>query len=143
MERRVACAATKTDQEVRMAKTVIATRSAPEAIGPYSQAISTGSLVFCSGQVPFDPDTMELVSGSISEETTRCMRNLEAVLTEAGSGLDRIVKTTIYVTDMDDFAEVNEAYGSFFPSDPPARATVGVAALPKGARVEIECVALA
>jgi 2-iminobutanoate/2-iminopropanoate deaminase len=126
-----------------MTKTVIATRSAPEAIGPYSQAISTGSLIFCSGQVPFDPSTMDLVSGSIAEETARCMRNLEAVLVEAGSGVDRIVKTTIYVTDMNDFAEVNDAYGSFFTSDPPARATVGVAALPKGARVEIECVALA
>jgi 2-iminobutanoate/2-iminopropanoate deaminase len=126
-----------------MTKTVIATLSAPEAIGPYSQAISTGSLIFCSGQVPFDPSTMDLVSGSIAEETARCMRNLEAVLVEAGSGVDRIVKTTIYVTDMNDFAEVNDAYGSFFTSDPPARATVGVAALPKGARVEIECVALA
>lgn len=124
-----------------MTKTCISTTSAPEAIGPYSQAISTGSLVFCSGQIPLDPSTGELLSGTVAEETERCMRNLEAVLAEAGSGLDKILKTTIYVTDMGDFAEVNEAYGSFFPTAPPARATVGVAALPKGARVEVECVA--
>jgi 2-iminobutanoate/2-iminopropanoate deaminase len=119
----------------------INTKAAPEAVGPYSQAVATESLVFCSGQVPFVPETMELVSGSITEETKQCVRNLEAVLTEAGSSLDRIVKTTIYVTNMDDFAEVNDAYGSFFPSDPPARATVGVSELPKGARVEIDCIA--
>ena len=124
-----------------MDKTVISTEAAPAAIGPYSQAISMGGLVFCSGQVPFDPTTMELVSGSIAEETKQCVRNLEAVLSEAGSGLEHIVRTTIYVTNMDDFAEVNEAYGSFFPNDPPARATVGVSALPKGARVEIDCIA--
>lgn len=124
-----------------MDKTVISTESAPAAIGPYSQAISTGGLVFCSGQVPFDPKTMELVSGSIADETKQCVRNLEAVLAEAGSGLEHIVRTTIYVTNMDDFAEVNDAYGSFFPNDPPARATVGVSALPKGARVEIDCIA--
>lgn len=124
-----------------MDKEVVTTEAAPAAIGPYSQAIATERLIFCSGQIPLDPTTMELVSGSISEETERCMRNLEAVLAEAGAGLANILKTTIYVTDMDDFVEVNEAYGSFFPDDPPARATVGVAALPKGARVEIECIA--
>jgi 2-iminobutanoate/2-iminopropanoate deaminase len=122
-------------------KKVVSTDAAPAAIGPYSQAVSTERLVFCSGQIPLDPATMELVSGSIAEETKQCVRNLEAVLTEAGSSLDQIVRTTIYVTNMDDFAEVNEAYGSFFPSDPPARATVGVSALPKGARVEIDCIA--
>lgn len=124
-----------------MSKTVISTSNAPEAIGPYSQAVSANGFVFCSGQVPFDPSTMELVSGSITEETKRCMQNLEAVLKEAGTELARIVKTTIYVTNMDDFAEVNEAYATFFSAEPPARATVGVAALPKGARVEIECIA--
>lgn len=124
-----------------MDKKVVSTDAAPAAIGPYSQAVSTEGLVFCSGQIPLDPATMELVSGSIAEETKQCMRNLEAVLTEAGSSLDQIMKTTIYVTNMDDFAEVNGAYGSFFPDDPPARATVGVSALPKGARVEIDCVA--
>ena len=124
-----------------MTKTCISTSSAPEAIGPYSQAVSNGSLVFCSGQIPLDPSTGELLSASVGEETKRCMDNLAAVLAEAGSGVDKILKTTIYVTNMDDFGEVNEAYGSFFPSAPPARATVGVAALPKGARVEVECVA--
>lgn len=124
-----------------MDRAVISTESAPVAIGPYSQAISQGGLVFCSGQVPFDPATMELISGSIAEETKQCVRNLEAVLSAAGSGLEHIVRTTIYVTNMEDFAEVNEAYGSFFPNDPPARATVGVSALPKGARVEIDCIA--
>ena len=124
-----------------MSKTVISTTSAPEAIGPYSQAVSANGFVFCSGQVPFEPSTMELVSGSITEETKRCVQNLEAVLKEAGSDLSKVVKTTIYVTNMDDFAEVNEAYATFFSSEPPARATVGVAALPKGARVEIECIA--
>lgn len=124
-----------------MDKKVISTKAAPAAIGPYSQAVAAGGLLFCSGQVPFDPETGELVSGSIAEETQRCMRNLEAVLAEAGTSLNQIVKTTIYVTDMNDFAEVNEAYGSFFDDEPPARATVGVTALPKGARVEIDCVA--
>lgn len=124
-----------------MDKEAISTESAPAAIGPYSQAVSNGGLVFCSGQVPLDPATGELVSGTITEETQRCMRNLEAVLAEAGAGLERILKTTIYVTDMNDFAEVNDAYGSFFDDAPPARATVGVAALPMGARVEIDCIA--
>lgn len=124
-----------------MSRTVIHTAAAPEAVGPYSQAVAANGFVFVSGQVPFEPSSMELISGTIAEETTRCVQNLEAILTEAGSGLDRIVKTTIYVTDMNDFAEVNEAYASFFPSEPPARATVGVVALPKGARVEIDCIA--
>lgn len=126
-----------------MPKSVISTQEAPEAIGPYSQAALANGFVFCSGQIPLDPATGELVGGSIGEQTRRCVQNLQAVLEAAGSGLDRIVKTTIFVTDMGDFAEVNEAYGSFFASEPPARATVGVASLPKGARVEIECVATA
>lgn len=124
-----------------MSKKVISTEAAPAAIGPYSQAVASGGLVFCSGQVGFEPSTGELVSGSVADETTRCMKNLAAVLEAADSSLDRILKATIYLTDIDDFAEVNEAYGRFFESDPPARATVGIAALPKGARVEVECVA--
>ena len=124
-----------------MSKEVVKSENAPEAIGPYSQAVKSNGFIFCSGQVPFDPKTMELISGTVTEETQRCMENLSAVLQAAGSSVDEIVKTTIYVTNMNDFAEVNEAYGAFFTSDPPARATVGVAALPKGARVEIECVA--
>lgn len=124
-----------------MSKTVISTPSAPEAIGPYSQAVVANGFVFCSGQVPFEPSSMELVVGSIGEQTARCVQNLEAILKEAGTDLTNVVKTTIYVTNMDDFAEVNEAYGAFFGSEPPARATVEVAALPKGARVEIDCIA--
>lgn len=124
-----------------MSKTVISTTAAPQAVGPYSQAIAANGFIFCSGQVAFEPSTMELVKGSITDETTRCVKNLEIILKEAGSDLSKVVKTTIYVTNIDDFAEVNEAYGSFFPSDPPARATVGIAALPKGARVEIDCIA--
>jgi 2-iminobutanoate/2-iminopropanoate deaminase len=126
-----------------MAKSVITTPEAPEAIGPYSQAALANGFVFCSGQVPLDPTTGELVGGSIGDQTRRCVENLQAVLAAAGTGLDRVVKTTIYVTDMASFAEVNEAYGSYFDSQPPARATIGVASLPKGARVEIECVATA
>ncbi|MEA2433037.1 MAG: 2-iminobutanoate/2-iminopropanoate deaminase [Actinomycetota bacterium] len=124
-----------------MTKTVISTSEAPQAIGPYSQAVSFGDFVFCSGQVALDPATGELVGDGVGEQARRCMENLRAVLAAAGTNLDRIVKTTIFLTDMNDFVEVNEAYGSFFSSDPPARATVAVVGLPKGARVEIECLA--
>ena len=119
----------------------IETDKAPAAIGPYSQAVTTDGFVFCSGQVALDASTGELVGDTVAEQTTRAMENLSAVLTAAGTDLDRVVKTTIYLTNMDDFAEVNEAYAKFFGDKPPARATVGVAALPKGARVEIDCIA--
>ncbi|MDQ3645869.1 MAG: RidA family protein [Actinomycetota bacterium] len=124
-----------------MPKLVIATANAPAAVGPYSQAVSTEGLVFCSGQIPLDPDTGELVTGSIAEETRRCMKNLSAVLEASGTSLPHVLKVTAYLTDMGDFVEFNDAYGEFFGDEPPARATVGVAALPKGARVEVECVA--
>ena len=124
-----------------MEKKAVQTRDAPEAIGPYSQAIVSDGYVFCSGQVPLDPSTGELIEGSIADQTRRCMASLESVLSAAGSDIGKVVKTTIYLIDMDDFVEVNEAYGEFFPHEPPARATVQVAGLPKGARVEIECVA--
>ncbi len=124
-----------------MAKEIIATGLGPEAIGPYSQATVFGNMVFCSGQIPLDPASGELVSGSVADEATRCMQNLGAVLEAAGSSFQSVIKTTAYLTDMDDFPEFNAAYGTFFSDDPPARATVGVAALPKGARVEVECVA--
>ena len=124
-----------------MAKMVIHTTDAPEAVGPYSQAVSANGLVFCSGQVALDPGG-ELVQGSVSDETRRALENLAAVLHAAGSSTTNVVKVTAYLTDMGDFAEFNEAYGEFFGGEPPARATVGVAALPKGARVEVECVAL-
>ena len=120
---------------------VIATDDAPQAIGPYSQAISSGGLVFCSGQIPLDPASGELVEGSIADQTQRCMQNFDAVLKAAGSGLDRLLKVTVFLTDMSDYAEFNDAYGAFTSEPPPARAAVAVAALPKGARIEIECVA--
>jgi 2-iminobutanoate/2-iminopropanoate deaminase len=125
---------------------VISTGDAPKAIGPYSQAIQVGAsgsggLLFLSGQIPLDPRTGELVKGTVEEETRRVMENLGAVLLAGGAGFQHVVKTTIYRTDLADFAKVNEVYGSYFPVSPPARATVQVAALPRGARVEIEAVA--
>lgn len=126
-----------------MPKSVVRTSNAPEAIGPYSQAITANGFVFCSGQVPLDPESGELVRGSIEDQTRRCLTNLEAVLDAAGAGLADVVKVTAYLTDMGDFPAFNEVYGTFFRGDAPARATVGVAALPKGARVEVECLALA
>jgi 2-iminobutanoate/2-iminopropanoate deaminase len=118
----------------------ISTADAPEAIGPYSQAVRHGTLLFCSGQIPLDPGTGELVSGSLADETTRCLQNLEAVCHAGGTSLERALRLTIYTTQLDAFAEINEAYGAFFPEEPPARAAVGVAALPKGARVEIDAI---
>ncbi len=125
-----------------MVREVVTTSDAPEAIGPYSQAISADGLVFCSGQVPLDPGTGELISGSVGDQTRRCLESLRAVLGAAGAELRSVVKVTAYLTDMSDFAEFNDAYAAFFATEPPARATVGVAALPKGARVEVECIAL-
>lgn len=125
-----------------MAKEVISTHNAPAAVGAYSQAVRANGLVFCSGQVPLDPSSSELVEGSIGDQARRCLDNLAAVLAAAGSSLDNAVKVTIFLTDMDDFTEVNDVYASYFSAEPPARATVAVAGLPKGAPVEIECVAL-
>lgn len=119
----------------------VSTDAAPEAIGPYSQAIRTGSLLFCSGQVPLDPSSGELVKDDIEGQTRRCLENLAAVCEAAGGSLSDAVRCTVYLTDMNDFARVNEAYGSFFEdADPPARVAIGVAALPKGADVEIDAV---
>lgn len=125
-----------------MPKETIKTSTAPQAIGPYSQAVRVSKFLFLSGQIPLDPATGEMVSGTIQEETTRVMENIKAVLAAAGVGMEAVVKTTIFLTDLGDFATVNETYGKYFISDPPARSTVQVAALPKGARVEIECVAV-
>lgn len=119
----------------------ITTDTAPAAIGPYSQAIVAGELVFVSGQIPLNPTSGELVSGSIEEETAQVLTNLQAVLTAAGSSLSLVVKTTIYLTDLADFARVNEVYARSFRAPAPARATVQVAALPRGARVEIDAIA--
>jgi 2-iminobutanoate/2-iminopropanoate deaminase len=121
----------------------IQTKSAPAAIGPYSQAIKAGGLVFVSGQIPIDPETGEFVAGGIAEQTERVLKNLTAVLEAAGSGLDKVVKTTVFLASMKEFAAMNEVYARFFSSAPPARATVEAAGLPRDARVEIEAVALA
>lgn len=122
---------------------IIATDQAPAAIGPYSQAVQAGGLLFCSGQIPLDPATGELVNGDIGLEAERVMQNLRGVLEAAGSGFAQVVRTTIYLTDMADFPLVNEVYGRYFGVEKPARATVAVAALPRGARVEIDAVAVA
>ena len=124
-------------------RTVISTGGAPAAIGPYSQAVVAGGLVFVSGQIPLDPATGELVPGGAGAQAGRALVSLRAILEAAGSGLHRVVKTTVFLTDLADFAAVNAVYAGFFPADPPARATVQVAALPRGAAVEIEAVALA
>ena len=122
--------------------TPIHTDAAPKAIGPYSQAIVAGNLIFTSGQIPLDPAIQQLVTGDIRAQTERVMENLGAVLQAAGAGFAQVVKSTIFLADLADFAIVNEVYGKRFPSNPPARSTVQVAALPKGAKVEIELIAL-
>jgi 2-iminobutanoate/2-iminopropanoate deaminase len=119
----------------------VSTDSAPEAIGPYSQAIRSGSLLFCSGQIALDPSSGELVKDDIEGQTRRCLENLAAVCEAAGGSLAEAVRCTVYLTDMSDFARVNEAYGLFFEgADPPARVAIGVAALPKGADVEVDAI---
>ena len=124
-------------------KLQIQTETAPAAIGPYSQAIRANGLVFCSGQIPIDPATGKFVAGGIAEQTEQVLKNLSAVLEAAGSTLERVVKTTVFLADMAEFAEMNEVYGRFFTGQTPARATVAAAGLPRDARVEIEAVALA
>lgn len=136
-----ACAHRSLAETPPMTLQAIHTDSAPKAIGPYSQAIAHGNLVFCSGQVALDPRTGNLVGTTAAEQTQQVMQNLLAVLQAAGSGPDKVLKTTIFLVDMQDFAAVNEVYARSFPGTRPARATVAVAALPKGARVEIDCVA--
>lgn len=121
---------------------VVRTDHAPAAIGPYSQAIAVGAMVYTAGQVALDPATMSLITGGIEAETERVMKNLRAILHQAGTGLDRVVKTTVYLADMADFAAMNTVYERHFGGHKPARSTVAVSGLPKGARVEIEAVAL-
>jgi 2-iminobutanoate/2-iminopropanoate deaminase len=113
---------------------------APAAVGPYSHAVRAAGLLFCSGQIPLDPDTNEIVGDTPAEQATRCLRNLEAVCAAAGTTLGDAVRVTVYMTDLGAFAAVNEAYAKFFPADPPARVAIGVSALPKGAQVEIDAV---
>lgn len=124
-------------------KKIISTTDAPAAVGPYSQAVRSGNFVFCSGQIPLDPKSAQMVQGDITAQTRRVMENISAVLRAEGLMFDNIVKTTIFLTNLADFQTMNELYGSYFKSDPPARSTVQVAALPKGASVEIEVIAVA
>lgn len=123
-------------------KKIISTEKAPKAIGPYSQAIRTEHLVFTAGQIGLDPATMELVAGGVEAQTRQALTNLKRVLEAADSGLNFVVKTTVFLQSMSDFAAMNAVYQEFFPENPPARSTVAVAALPKGALVEVECMAL-
>ncbi|HEY3440883.1 MAG TPA: RidA family protein [Paludibaculum sp.] len=122
-------------------KEIISTELAPKAIGPYSQAVKHNGLVFCSGQIPLDPATGKLVEGGIEEQTVRVLESLGAVLRAAGASYKTVLKTTIFVQDLNDFAVVNEVYGRYFPVDPPARATVQAARLPRDVKVEIEAIA--
>jgi len=126
-----------------MTKETISTDKAPGAIGPYSQAIKVGDLVFCSGQIPIDPVTGEFVSQDVAEQTKQVLKNLSAVLEAAGSSLGKVVKTTVFLADMGDFAAMNDVYAEFFSENKPARATVQAARLPRDARVEIDCIATA
>lgn len=126
-----------------MSKEIIATDKAPQAIGPYSQGLRAGGFLFCSGQIPLDPETGVLSEGGIAQQTERVMENIAAVLAAAGLSFADVVKSTIYLTDLADFAQVNEIYGRRFPENPPARSTVEVKGLPRGAQVEIEVLALA
>jgi len=125
-----------------MARTVIHTDQAPAAVGPYSQGISTGSMVFTAGQVPIDPAVGKVVATTIEDQTRQSLTNVKAILEAAGTSMDRVVKMTVFMTDLGDFQRMNAVYAEFFPSDPPARSAVQVVALPLGVQVEIEAVAL-
>ena len=122
-------------------KDKVQTVNAPAAIGPYSQAIKAGGLIFASGQIPIDPGTGQFVAGGIAEQTEQVLKNLSAVLVAAGSSLDKVIKTTVFLASMEEFAAMNEVYGKFFGDVPPARATVEASRLPRDARVEIEAIA--
>jgi 2-iminobutanoate/2-iminopropanoate deaminase len=124
-----------------MVRSVIATADAPQAIGPYSQAITLDNLVFCSGQIPLTP-AGDLAEGDIADQTRQALANLKALLAASGSSLDRVLKTTVFLADMNDFAAMNAVYGEFFTADPPARSTVQVSRLPRDVRVEIEAIAV-
>jgi 2-iminobutanoate/2-iminopropanoate deaminase len=123
-------------------KEIVSTDNAPGAIGPYSQAIRANGMVFCSGQIPIDPATGEFVSEVVSEQTEQVLKNLSEVLEAAGTSLNNVVKTSVFLADMSDFAEMNEVYGKYFSDNKPARATVAAAGLPRGAKVEIDCIAV-
>jgi 2-iminobutanoate/2-iminopropanoate deaminase len=126
-----------------MSRRIIATPDAPKAVGPYSQAVAAGNLLFCSGQIPLKPATGELLQGDVTEQTTQVLENLGAVLRANQMSFAHVVKTTVFLTDLGDFAAMNDVYAIYFPNNQPARSTIQVAALPKGARVEIEAIAVA
>lgn len=124
-------------------KRIIQSEKAPQAIGPYSQAVVYGGLAYLSGQIPLNPETNTMVEDEITTQTRRVLDNLKAVLEACGSGLDKVLKTTIYIADMNEFPQVNDVYGQYFTQNWPARATIQAAKLPRGARIEIDCVAIA
>ncbi len=124
-------------------KEIISTQRGPKAIGPYSQAIKANGFLFVSGQIPIDPQTNQMIEGDITRQTERVLENLKGIVEAAGSSLDRVVKSTVYLKDLSDFAAMNEVYGRYFPSASPARATVEVARLPRDLRIEIDLIALA
>ena len=127
---------------MQIVKEIVSAERAPRAIGPYSQAVRAGNLLFASGQIPIDPASGEFVAGGVAEQTDQVMRNLSAVFEAAGASLGQVVKTTVFLADMNDFTAMNEVYGRFFGENPPARATVEAARLPRDARVEIEAIAV-
>lgn len=122
-------------------KKIVSTEQAPKAIGPYSQAVIYNGMAFCSGQIPLDPETGQIIDGDVAAQTERVLENLKAVLEAAGSSLDRVLKTTVFLKDMGDFPKINEIYGRYFAENSPARSTVEVACLPRGAKVEIDAIA--
>ncbi len=122
-------------------KQIVSTERAPKAIGPYSQAVISGGWAYLSGQIPLDPATGQIIEGDIAEQTARVFENLKAVLEAAGTSLERVVKTTVYLKDMGEFARMNEVYAKYFTANPPARSTVEAARLPRDVRVEIDCIA--
>jgi 2-iminobutanoate/2-iminopropanoate deaminase len=124
-------------------KEIIATEKGPKAIGPYSQAVKANGFIFTAGQIPFDPATGQLLEGDVARQTARVLENLKAIVEAAGSSLDRVVKATVYLKDMNDFASMNEVYARYFPKEPPARSTVEAARLPRDVRVEIDLIVLA
>lgn len=124
-----------------MLKKIVKTDKAPSAIGPYSQAVVHQNTIYCSGQIAFNPETMELISENVEEQTTQVMQNIEQILLEADSSFSKVLKCSIFLADMNDFSAVNEIYGSYFPENPPARETIEVSRLPKDVKIEISCVA--
>lgn len=123
-------------------KEIISTSKAPSAIGPYSQGIKVGNMVFISGQIPIDPDTGNVVEGGIKEQTKRVLENIKAILESIGGSLNNVVKTTVFMVDLGEFSEMNEVYKEYFPNNPPARSTIQVSALPKNVKIEIEAIAV-